>query len=75
MTQKEKLIKAGQFAHTMRNIAYRIEAEGNDYDMSWHRSYVSEILHAADQLLEDLTGNGKANTRRRSKTTSRTKAH
>lgn len=33
MTQKEKIIKAVQFAQSMRNTAKRIEWVGNDYDM------------------------------------------
>lgn len=40
----------------MKSIARSIESEGNDYDMSWHKSYVKQIIDAADNLLKDLTG-------------------
>lgn len=60
MTQKEKIIKALQFAQSMRNTAKRIEWEGNDYDMQWHKPYVKEILSSADELIAILTDKKKS---------------
>ena len=61
MIQKEKLMQAVMFAQRMKRIANNIKSEGDDYDMKWHKTYVSQIIEAADGLLDTLLGKAKKN--------------
>lgn len=72
MTQKEKIIKALQFAQSMRSTAKRIEWEGNDYDMQWHKPYVNEILSGANELIAILTDKKKNPSKTSSRPVKRT---
>lgn len=56
MTLKEKVSKAVQFAIAIKTIAYRLQSASNDYDVSFTREYVSDILSASDKLLKDIKG-------------------
>ena len=56
MTLKEKVNRAMQFAIAMKTIAYRLQSASNDYDVSFTREYVSDILTASDRLLKDIKG-------------------
>lgn len=54
MTQKDKIQKAFCFAARVNRMAESMMREGNDYDMSWHKSYCRQLKDASDQLLKDL---------------------
>ena len=51
MTQKDKLNQARMFAIRVRSIASSIKADGNSYDMTWHRGYCEQLIEAADKIL------------------------
>lgn len=59
MTQKEKIREAIMFAQRMKRIANNIKSEGDDYDMTWHKTYVAQITEAADEVLDTLLGKPK----------------
>lgn len=59
MTQKEKIGRAIQFAHLMKNTAHSIEYDANDYDTKWPLSHTSTIIREAERLLDDLTDKKK----------------
>lgn len=59
MTQKEKIREAIMFAQRMKRIANNIKSEGDDYDMTWHKTYVAQITEAADEVLDTLLGKSK----------------
>jgi hypothetical protein len=54
MTQKDKIIRAGIFAHKMKSIARSIEAEGNNYDMQWHKNYCRQLIDVSNEFLKIL---------------------
>lgn len=54
MTQKEKLIKAGQMACRVKSIASSILSEGNDYDMQWHKNYCKQLIDVSNEFLKIL---------------------
>lgn len=52
MTQKEKLMAFMLFAQKVKNIARNIMEEGNDYDMSWHKHYATELTNLSEEILK-----------------------
>ena len=54
MTQKEKIHEAIMYAMRIKSIASSIKDEGDDYDMQWHKVYVSMLNDASDALLKKL---------------------
>ena len=54
MTQKDKIREAIMFAMRVKSIASSIKDEGDDYDMRWHKAYVSMLNDASDALLKKL---------------------
>lgn len=54
MTQKDKLRASCLFAMRVKSIAESIRADGNDYDMQWHKSYCNELTEASEELLKKL---------------------
>lgn len=54
MTQKEKLIEAKCFIMRVKSIASSILDEGNDYDMTWHKSYCKELTNLCNDTLKIL---------------------
>ena len=54
MTQKEKIREAILYAMRVKSIASSIKNEGDDYDMQWHKAYVSMLNDASDSLLKKL---------------------
>ena len=52
-------MQAVMFAQRMKRIANNIKSEGDDYDMTWHKTYVAQITDAADEVLDTLLGKSK----------------
>ncbi len=55
MTQKEKLVRAAQFAAMVRSIGNRIIEECKDYDETWAISYGKELVDKASNILKMLS--------------------
>lgn len=54
MTQKDKIRESILFAMRVRSLASSILAEGNDYDMRWHRGYCEQLTNACESILKKL---------------------
>lgn len=54
MTQKEKLIKAFMALTSIKHSIENLNNEANDYDMSFHKSYVRDIKSECDKTLKLL---------------------
>lgn len=51
MTQKEKIIELKMALTRVKSIAESIRREGNDYDMSWHKSYCNQLEEVCTDAL------------------------
>lgn len=54
MTQKEKLAYMAGFATRIEITARNINEEGNDYDETWHRKYVTGLVEIAKGMRDIL---------------------
>lgn len=54
MTQKEKLARMQMYAQRIGIIARNINEEGNDYDQSWHKKYVTDLVELQKEVLDIL---------------------
>ncbi|MDO4802790.1 MAG: hypothetical protein Q4A15_11550 [Prevotellaceae bacterium] len=54
MTQKEKLMKAFQFAVRVDSLADRLDYDGKDYGVYFTRSYVKELKDLSNELKKIL---------------------
>ena len=54
MKQSEKLARMAMFASRIEITARNINEEGNDYDMSWHRKHVANLVDIAKEMRDIL---------------------
>jgi hypothetical protein len=54
MKQSEKLARMAMFVSRIEVTARNINEEGNDYDMSWHRKYVANLVDIAKEMRDIL---------------------
>lgn len=52
MTQKDKLIRAMQFAQSVRSIASSIKRECESYDERWALPYAQQLNSGAEEFLK-----------------------
>lgn len=52
MTQKEKIIKATQFAHVVKATGNAIIEDCKDYDEKWALSYGKYLIDRANEFLK-----------------------
>ena len=51
MTQKDKIVELKMALMRVKSIADSIRREGNDYDMSWHKSYCKQLTDVCEEVL------------------------
>lgn len=54
MTQKEKLMRARCFANSVLQTANNIKTEGNMYDCTWHKAFVTKLQEDVKEFLKIL---------------------
>ena len=54
MKQSEKLAYMNIFASRIENTARSINEEGNDYDDTWHRKHVTNLVEIAKEMRDIL---------------------
>lgn len=54
MKQSEKLAYMNTFASRIEITARNINEEGNDYDNTWHRKYVTGLVEIAKEMRDIL---------------------
>lgn len=54
MKQSEKLAYMSMFASRVEITARNLNNEGNDYDETWHRKYVTGLVEIAKEIRDIL---------------------
>ena len=54
MKQSEKLTYMSMFASRVEITARNLNNEGNDYDETWHRKYVTGLVEIAKEMRDIL---------------------
>ena len=55
MTQREKIMKAVQFAHMVKSKANGMLSTCKDYDETWAITSAKDLIEASDKLIKMLT--------------------
>ena len=52
MTQKDKIIELKTALMQVKSIASSIKAEGDDYDMQWHKKHCTRLTELCETTLK-----------------------